>query len=72
MKEKPKRIMLAVPAELNEKLAILAKLEGTTTAAFARKILTEYIDSRAAAVEEALKADATYQTSLEEIRGKYQ
>ncbi len=67
-----KRVAIAIPADLNEKLTGLARLEGKTTAAFARKVLTEYVDSRSDVLEEALKANAAYQQSLEQIRGKYQ
>lgn len=70
MATEKKRTALALPTELYRRLAALATVEGKPTATFAREIIAEYLDSRAADVEEALKFVAGYQDSLKAFRAK--
>lgn len=68
MTENQKRKNIALPIELHAKLAALATTEGTTTTRLIRRVLTEYLDSRADDVDDALRFVADYQNSLEAFR----
>ncbi len=70
MTENQKRKNIALPIELHEKVAALATVEGKPTAEFVRAILSEYLDRRAADVNEAMKFVAAQKKSLEDFRAK--
>lgn len=69
--KKDKRLGLAFNAEQFENLNTLATIERLPLAVLARKIIVEYLDARAGVIQEARKADADYQNSLEQIRNQY-
>ena len=65
-----KRRVISIPPDTYEKLAALATVDGKSTAALARMILTEYLESRADDVNAALEFAARYQDSLRAFREK--
>lgn len=70
MEKKSKRFAIGFPPSLYEKVAALATVEGKPTAEFVRAILSEYLDRRAADVNEAMKFVAAQKKSLEDFRAK--
>lgn len=65
-----KRRVISIPPDAYEKLAALAMVDGKPTAALARAIIAEYLESRADDVEAALKFVANYRNSLKAFREK--
>lgn len=65
-----KRVQLAVPAELIEKVSALATVRGTKTATLIKQVLNKYVDDHSDEATEAVEFVNRYQASLKSFREK--
>lgn len=66
--KKDRRVVLSLTPDQHARLVALADIEGKPAAVIVRELMESYMQTRAADIDKALKADAVYQESLKEIR----
>lgn len=70
VEEKSKRIGLTLDNEQNKRFIALAEFDKKKPATLASEIVKAYMDTRADDIDSILRAKATYEKNVDELRNK--